>query len=124
MQELSTIPLNINWFLDKTDQTGSTLQLVNGAVLLLSFFGVRLAMGVWSTWYFASNLFTDRVRAKMARGAPLLYFAALMSLNCASAAPRPAALTACAVLNVFWFRAMIQSLRKRFDKSAPVKAKQ
>ena len=82
-QELSTIPLNINWFLDKTGQTGSTLQMINGAALLLSFFGVRLAMGVWSTWYFASNLFSDRVRAKMAPGTPLLYFAALMSLNCA-----------------------------------------
>ena len=77
--------MNINWFLDKTGQTGSTLQMINGAALLLSFFGVRLAMGVWSTWYFASNLFSDRVRAKMAPGTPLLYFAALMSLNCACA---------------------------------------
>ena len=79
-------------------------------------------MGVWSTWYFASNLFTDRVRAKMAPGAPLLYFTALMSLNCASTVLHQISLTR-TVLNVFWFRAMIQSLRKRFDKSAPVKAK-
>ena len=87
-QELSTIPLNINWFLDKTGQTGSTLQLINGAALLLSFFGVRLAMGVWSTWVFASNLFSDHVRAKMSPGTPLLYFTALMSLNCARLSSR------------------------------------
>lgn len=58
----STVFLNFHWlgplspyvkskphpslrFMDKTGQTGSMLQLVNGIVLLSTFFGVRLAYG-------------------------------------------------------------------------------
>ena len=45
--ELSTPFLNIHWFLDKTGRTGSTFQLINGVLLLFSFFFVRIVYG----WY-------------------------------------------------------------------------
>ena len=41
----STIFLNIHWFLDKTGRTGTTLQLINGFLLLATFFVVRIVMG-------------------------------------------------------------------------------
>ncbi|KAI9275343.1 hypothetical protein BY458DRAFT_434500 [Sporodiniella umbellata] len=56
--ELSTVFLNIHWFMDKLGYTGSKLQMVNGAMLLLSFFGVRIVFGVtmsirlWCKWLF------------------------------------------------------------------------
>ena len=61
--ELSTPFLNIHWFLDKTGRTGSTFQLVNGILLLCTFFGVRIVYG----WYtvrlrpFSAGLFLNNI---------------------------------------------------------------
>ncbi|KAH9019140.1 DUF887-domain-containing protein [Lactarius pseudohatsudake] len=43
--ELSTPFLNIHWMLDKTGQTGSPLQFVNGLILISTFAGARLVYG-------------------------------------------------------------------------------
>ena len=40
--ELSTPFLNIHWFLDKVNMTGSRAQLYNGYLLLFSFFSSQL----------------------------------------------------------------------------------
>lgn len=47
LYELSSPLLNIHWFLDKVNMTGSKLQWYNGMLLLASFFTCRL---VWGTW--------------------------------------------------------------------------
>ncbi|KAL2866725.1 TLC domain-containing protein [Aspergillus lucknowensis] len=47
LYELSSPFLNIHWFLDKVNMTGSTLQWYNGMLLLFVFFSCRL---IWGTW--------------------------------------------------------------------------
>ncbi|KAJ5818414.1 hypothetical protein N7474_004005 [Penicillium riverlandense] len=47
LYELSSPFLNIHWFLDKVNMTGSRAQWYNGMLLLLVFFSCRL---VWGTW--------------------------------------------------------------------------
>lgn len=47
LYELSTPFLNVHWFCDKLNMTGSTLQWYNGIILLVTFFGSRL---VWGTF--------------------------------------------------------------------------
>lgn len=39
--------MNVHWCLDKLGKTGSTLQYINGIILLSTFFGVRICYG----WY-------------------------------------------------------------------------
>jgi len=55
LYELSSPFLNIHWFCDKLDLTGSPLQWYNGMVLLGTFFGCRL---VWGT-YQSVQVFRD-----------------------------------------------------------------
>lgn len=47
LYELSSPFLNIHWFLDKVNMTGSDLQWYNGMALLFTFFSCRL---IWGTW--------------------------------------------------------------------------
>ncbi|OQD69977.1 hypothetical protein PENDEC_c028G01182 [Penicillium decumbens] len=47
LYELSSPFLNIHWFLDKVNMTGSRAQWYNGMALLATFFSCRL---VWGTW--------------------------------------------------------------------------
>jgi len=47
LYELSSPFLNIHWFCDKLNLTGSKIQWYNGMLLLASFFGCRL---VWGTY--------------------------------------------------------------------------
>lgn len=47
LYELSSPFLNIHWFLDKVNMTGSKAQWYNGILLLFVFFSCRL---VWGTW--------------------------------------------------------------------------
>jgi hypothetical protein len=54
--ELSTPFLNIHWFCDKLGMTGSTLQLVNGVVFIISFFLSRLVWGTWQTYRMYSDV--------------------------------------------------------------------
>ncbi|CCE28339.1 uncharacterized protein CPUR_01814 [Claviceps purpurea 20.1] len=47
--ELSTPFLNIHWFMDKLDMTGSQAQLYNGFLLLFTFFSCRLVYGTYQS---------------------------------------------------------------------------
>ncbi|KAG6335214.1 hypothetical protein ID866_3885 [Astraeus odoratus] len=99
--EVSTIFLNIHWFLDKTGRTGSTLQLVNGAVLLVTFSSVRLIWGSMMSYDFLMTL------RNVFGQVPFLYTAVYGSGN-----------VLLNVLNWFWFAKMVSALRKRFtDKT-------
>ncbi|BFZ54681.1 hypothetical protein PYCC9005_001718 [Savitreella phatthalungensis] len=103
--EASTIFLNIHWWLDKLEMTGGWLQLINGGLLISTFFLVR---GVWG-WYAAFSVFHSlwKNRATVDNRLSLLYFASNTSLN---------------LLNIFWFSQMIKAFKKRFP-AADQKAK-
>ena len=99
--EASTPFLNIHWYLDKVGMTGSRLQLVNGLLLLITFFLVR---GVWG-WYMAYDVFSSLYYARERVNWTLssIYFFSNMSLN---------------FLNIYWFKKMIDALRKRKRKAS------
>ncbi|KAF5380871.1 hypothetical protein D9615_004148 [Tricholomella constricta] len=95
--ETSTFFLNIHWFMDKTNRTGSTAQLVNGFFLLSAFFSVRLIYGGKVSYDFLQTLI--QVRHEV----PLAYILVYGLGN--------VVLTS---LNWFWFYKMISALRRRF----------
>ncbi|KAJ8079054.1 hypothetical protein PM082_013341 [Marasmius tenuissimus] len=94
--ETSTFFLNIHWFLDKTKQTGSTLQFVNGVFLLASFFFVRLCHGMYTSYQFWRAI----QGAQLSYSFYLIFCAGNIALN---------------GLNVMWFGKMINALKKRFS---------
>ncbi|KAF7793249.1 hypothetical protein EIP86_004359 [Pleurotus ostreatoroseus] len=96
--ELSTPFLNIHWFLDKTGRTGSTLQLINGALLLFTFFFVRIVYGWYTSISFWRVMF--QVRHEVAPFWWLTFIIAHAILT---------------TLNLIWLTKMIRALRKRFD---------
>ncbi|KAF2719805.1 DUF887-domain-containing protein [Polychaeton citri CBS 116435] len=134
LHELSTPFLNIHWFCDKLDLTGSVYQAVNGVLLTTVFFccrlvwGTRGSIGVFRDVYRAtftgippSQHLQDKVAQfpnysnledplgqttsfMEARQLPLWLGASYLMAN-----------VALALLNVFWFFKMVQAIRKRFD---------
>ncbi|KAF9447661.1 DUF887-domain-containing protein [Macrolepiota fuliginosa MF-IS2] len=96
--EISTLFLNIHWFLDKTGNTGTTFQLVNGVFLLSSFFGVRLLYGGSVSVRFFFTL------CEVWRDIPIFYIIIYGAGNFVLQG-----------LNIFWFTKMIAALRKRFE---------
>ncbi|ORY74265.1 TLC domain-domain-containing protein [Leucosporidium creatinivorum] len=101
--EFSTIFLHPHWWLDKLNVTGSVLQLVNGAFLLLSFFGARIAWGGYMTYVLWHLLDNPRMSPSLRWG----FRAANIALN---------------VLNWSWFRLMILSVLSRLKKREDGKA--
>ncbi|KAN0129618.1 DUF887 domain containing protein [Lactarius tabidus] len=105
--ELSTPFLNIHWMLDKTGQTGSPLQLVNGLILISTFAGARLVYGTIMSYQVFQTLF--EVRDGLSSAVLAGYACGCTALN---------------GLNVFWFMKMTAALRKRFnEKKDATKAK-
>jgi len=96
--ETSTFFLNIHWFMDKTGRTGSTLQLINGVVLLVVFFFVRMMWGLRMSYQFCYTVLEvyDQL--------PIAYLVVYGIGN-----------VVLQVLNWFWFWKMIAALKKRFD---------
>jgi len=102
--ETSTIFLNIHWALDKLKLTGSRAQMVNGFFLVLSFLSVRIIGGWYASYWFLGTLYSRRVRSRVPFIVIFFYTIALLSLD---------------VLNLYWFKAMIDALRKRFTSKTP-----
>ncbi|KAL0578700.1 hypothetical protein V5O48_003320 [Marasmius crinis-equi] len=98
--EMSTFFLNIHWFLDKTNQTGGTLQLINGFFLLAAFFFVRICHGMYTSYKFWRAIQNAQ---DMPFNFYIIYCAGNIALN---------------GLNVMWFSKMISALRKRFSSKA------
>jgi len=96
--ELSTPFLNMHWFFDKSNMTGSVLQVVNGIVLVITFFIVRLCYGGLMSYRFFITLWDVRFQL------PLLLAVAYAVGNLSLQA-----------LNWFWFYKMLQALQKRFS---------
>ncbi|KAL4246088.1 TLC domain-containing [Abortiporus biennis] len=102
--ELSTPFLNIHWFLDKLNMTGSTIQYVNGVFLLSTFFGVRIVYGWYCTWGFFHAL--ANAWGKVHPAIIITLFLGNLTLSS---------------LNIIWLSKMINALRKRFtsDRKQP-----
>jgi len=96
--ELSTPFLNIHWMLDKTGQTGSPLQFVNGLILLATFAGARLVYGSVLSYQFYQTIF--EARDGLSSAIFVGYLLGNLVMN---------------GLNVYWFMRMIVAIRKRFD---------
>jgi len=100
--ETSTFFLNIHWFLDKTNRTGSTAQFINGFFLLSAFFGVRLIYGGKVSYDFLHTLL--QVRHEVPFAYVFVYGFGNVILTS---------------LNWFWFYKMISALRRRFGDDEP-----
>ncbi|PHH79970.1 hypothetical protein CDD80_3255 [Ophiocordyceps camponoti-rufipedis] len=116
--EISTPFLNIHWFLDKTNRTGSRAQLYNGYMLLFTFFSTRLVYGTYSSMICFFDVWatigrrmdtvprndTIMVFVDDSAAVPLwlgyVYLASNITLN---------------GLNFYWFVMMIKAVRKRFQ---------
>lgn len=134
LYELSSPFLNIHWFCDKLNMTGSNLQFVNGIVLLFTFFSCRLCWGTYNSF----RVFADVYRAYAAGAVTLadpevgklssnttlgnagfkhdiLRFAEGQTVPLWLAAAYLISNLILNGLNWFWFGKMIETLRKRFD---------
>jgi hypothetical protein len=133
LYELSSPFLNIHWFCDKLNMTGSTLQFVNGLFLLATFFCCRLVWGtyqsirvfgdVYNAYHAGPIAFLDPNVASMNNGTAvnlglktdMLQFAEGQSVPLWLAGAYLASNLTLNGLNWFWFAKMIETLRKRFD---------
>ncbi|CAI6315193.1 unnamed protein product [Periconia digitata] len=121
LYELSSPFLNVHWFCDKLNMTGSSLQLYNGICLLFTFAGCRLGWGS----YQSVRVFYDIYRAVVAGDSvlPNKVVDPSGTMRFASGQTVPLWLAVCYLasnitlngLNWFWFGKMIETIRKRFD---------
>lgn len=106
LYELSTPFLNIHWFMDKCNKTGSRAQWINGVALLSTFAGSRLLWGTYQSLRLYQDIWlalrtTNPDELPVPPWLALLYLTSIMSLS---------------VLNVHWFGKMIESIMSRFEK--------
>lgn len=118
MFELSSPFLNIHWFCDKLDLTGSIYQLVNGFALVSTFFGCRLIWGTYSSVLVFKDIFTVYANPPqllpgadgpfLGKEVPLwlavVYLGSNLVLN---------------ALNFYWFSRMILTVAARFRNDLP-----
>ncbi|KAF2169446.1 hypothetical protein M409DRAFT_20665 [Zasmidium cellare ATCC 36951] len=138
LYELSSPFLNVHWFCDKLDLTGSAVQAINGAFLVGTFFGCRLVWGNISSFWTFYDIF-KAVRyghsnlTNFETGAPAAFTVQeLLSIYSDEQGQRLAFAGRQNVpiwlglvylasnltlnsLNIFWFGKMIETIRKRFD---------
>jgi uncharacterized membrane protein len=126
LYELSTPLLNLHWFFDKFGMSGSKLQIYNGVMLILTFFGVRLVYGGYMSYRLYSDCWNalkvdcgtvelvselgEKGRVPAVGNCPVpwwvlgIYLVGHVTLNS---------------LNVYWFRAMIRAIRSRAKGARP-----
>ena len=124
LYEMSTPFLNIHWFLDKLDMTGSTVQLVNGIVLIATFGCSRLVWGTYQSVLIYKDLWTawNFVHSKDTGGERMVNITNASGSNTPEVAELASWLaiiylgsnTVLCVLNFYWFSLMVSSVRKRF----------
>jgi len=134
LYELSTPFLNIHWFLDKCNMSGSRFQLYNGIALLMTFFGSRLVWGTYQSvriyqdiWLILQMHDGSDVGSRSCRS-----FGSVLPIRDQSEVMRFAAKeilppwltfvylgsnTLLMLLNFYWFWKMIGAVSKRFSSS-------
>lgn len=137
LYELSTPFLNIHWFCDKLNLTGSKLQLYNGIALLFSFFGCRLVWGTYQSVLIYSDIYTALTNAPTNPESVLndgkcggnASGTSLGSSSSCEVGELPMWLvtiylvgnTALSLLNFYWFSQMVKAVRKRFVPQSEAK---
>ena len=129
--ELSSPFLNIHWFLDKLNMTGSNAQLFNGILLMSTFAGSRLIWGsyncfrvfpdLWKAVHYQST--DDGKMYLAARASHKVGVAAIEETKRTSHRHVPVWLAGIYVLsyitlmalNFVWFGKMVETIRRRFD---------
>lgn len=149
LYELSSPFLNFHWFFDKLGLTGSRRQLINGIMLLVTFFCCRL---VWGT-YQSIRVYQDVWKAVHHKPAAAGIHYDVMNSTSTAAAEAAAGKSAMPIhhdimkfageefvplwlgltylasnlvlntLNFYWFGKMIEALRKRFKPQTVKKEK-
>jgi hypothetical protein len=141
LYELSSPFLNIHWFCDKVDLTGSTIQAVNGAFLTGSFFCCRIVWGLYNSFHTFNDIFTayrtlashtaqpgmlgDDNWERQKRSGDLTIYSIANGQDRAFMGERYLPLWIPIVylasnlvlnaLNIWWFGKMIATIRSRFD---------
>lgn len=136
MYELSSPFLNIHWFCDKLDLTGSVYQAINGAFLTSTFFLCRIVWGTYSSYLTFTDMYTALQHGHNQRPTGILgeidehtkletrvamfqrpngVWYGEMHLPLWLAGVYLASNLTLNVLNMFWFSKMVQTIRKRFD---------
>ncbi|KAI7213474.1 DUF887-domain-containing protein [Hortaea werneckii] len=134
LYELSSPFLNIHWFCDKLDLTGSIYQAVNGAFLTSTFFCCRIIWGLYNSYNVFFDMYTalqhghgqrssgilgemqeleSKVHVSLFERGGLWYGEQYLPLWLA--AVYLASNLVLNLLNLYWFSKMIQTIRKRFD---------
>ncbi|KAF7543195.1 hypothetical protein G7046_g10047 [Stylonectria norvegica] len=126
--EISTPFLNVHWFMDKVNMTGTRAQLYNGLVLLSTFFSCRLIYGTYSSLCVLSDIWAKLNANPDPKGlaSSVMAFATIDSTvsNWLGAAYLVSNSTLNA-LNFYWFYMMVKAVRKRFQPAkveVPAKA--
>lgn len=137
LYELSTPFLNIHWFCDKLNLTGSKLQLYNGISLLVTFFLCRLVWGTWQSFHVYSDIwhavgrgpsadylakaFSDPSTAADPHTNPMFFAAKAGTVPVWMGVVYLLANVVLNTLNWYWFVKMIKAVRKRFEPPKPGK---
>lgn len=116
--ELSTPFLNIHWFFDKVNMTGSRAQLYNGILLLFSFFSCRLIYGTFQSFCVMRDMWTavnsHPTKVSIAES-PVMEFATQEStVQAWLAISYVMSNLTLNSLNFYWFVMMIRAVLKRF----------
>lgn len=133
---LSTPFLNMHWYFDKLNMTGSKLQLYNGIALLVTFFSCRVAWGNYQSIFIYRDLWKALQQGSVDlihngdpvfayRKNPDLYFenSAKIEVSRWLAGLYLGSNTLLNFLNVFWFSKMVQTVRSRFEPEKVKEAK-
>lgn len=138
LYELSTPFLNIHWFCDKLNLTGSKVQLYNGVALLITFFGCRLVWGTYQSYLIYSDIYTALTTTAASHASILddgkcvgnasgVGVGGVASCEMGELPMWLVAIylvgnTALSLLNFYWFSQMVRAVRKRFVASPEVQA--
>ncbi|EHK26695.1 uncharacterized protein TRIVIDRAFT_90622 [Trichoderma virens Gv29-8] len=116
--ELSTPFLNIHWFFDKVNMTGTRAQLYNGILLLFSFFSCRLIYGTYQSYCVFRDMWPaiNAHPIKTFSESPVMDFATSeTTVPTWLAASYLMSNLTLNTLNFYWFIMMIRAVLKRFQ---------
>ncbi|KAF2840204.1 DUF887-domain-containing protein [Patellaria atrata CBS 101060] len=145
LYELSSPFLNIHWFCDKLNLTGSKIQLYNGIILLTTFFFCRIIWGTYNSFHVFYDIWTASrhhgidfdekfppgasadpiISPNNVGGSTMLRFhnSQMDVVPLWLAVAYLSANMTLHALNFFWFGKMIATIRKRFDPPLGTRAK-